>query len=318
MTDTAHREVLRRMETYGKDPDASDYEVAKDTVRLLCALNHRLRHFQAQILADIKIRESYNQTLRPQPQADTPPEARHHRYTLLSTTPPTIVHRPERTHTIDADGRRGSSPIRRPTETEEIQPQTNSSTPGTTTSDEPRPPDADKGNLYSATHIYRETKFLELLNKSTDDDLVDPKPHESEITMDQQQLQTPEHATPVKSDDSEHTSTTPDHTGLVQDTNVPKPERTITEENTKTGVSPMNKYMMTMGDTAAYCKYSPSTQTKLLPKQTHGARPHRRPGDRTSQTRRQQLPLSTPPDENTPLPGHTPQRTGKNLTRTET
>ena len=68
--DTAHREVLRRLETYGKDPDASLHEVAKDTVLLLRALNHRLHHFQAQILADIKLRESYNKTLRPQPQND--------------------------------------------------------------------------------------------------------------------------------------------------------------------------------------------------------------------------------------------------------
>ena len=72
-SDTAHREVLRRMETYGKDPDATLQEVARDTILLLRALNHRLHHFQAQIVADIKIRESYNRTPRSQPQTGIPP-----------------------------------------------------------------------------------------------------------------------------------------------------------------------------------------------------------------------------------------------------
>ena len=193
-SDTAHREVLRRMETYGKDPDASDYEVAKDTVLLLRALNHRLRHFKAQILADIKIRE-YNQTLRPQPQTDTPSEARDRRYTLPSTTPPTEVRRPEHTHTSDDGERRGFSPIWQPKTTEEIRPQTKSSASGTMMSDEPRPPDAGK-------------------DKSTNEDPVDPNPQANEITTNQQQLQTPEHATPVKSDDDE-TSTATDHTGIA-------------------------------------------------------------------------------------------------------
>ena len=101
-SDTAHREVLRRMETYGKDPDASDYKVARDTVLLLRALKHRVRHFKAQILADIKIRE-YNETLRPQPQTDTPPKARDRQCTLPSTIPLTEVRRPERTHNVDTN-----------------------------------------------------------------------------------------------------------------------------------------------------------------------------------------------------------------------
>ena len=81
--DTAHREVLHRMETYGKDPDATLEEVSRDTVLLLRALNHHVRHFQAQILADIKIRESYNRTPRSQPQSGNPPDTRnrHHTHT---------------------------------------------------------------------------------------------------------------------------------------------------------------------------------------------------------------------------------------------
>ena len=276
-SDTAHREVLRRMETYGKDPDASNYEVAKDTVLLLRALNDRFRHFKAQILADIKMREC-NQTLRPQPQSDTPPEARNRRYTLPSTTPPMGIRSPEHTHAIDADEGRGSSPIWRPTRTKEVQPQIKSSTLGTTAPDEPRPQDADKSNLCLVTHICQETKFLDLLDKPTDDNPVDPKPQVNEIIANQRQLRTPEHAT-VNSDDNRYTPATPDYTGFAQDINVTKLKHTITEENTKTEASTMNKYMTTVGDTAAYREYSPSTQTEPLPRQDHEARPPRRPGD---------------------------------------
>ena len=70
--DTAHREVLQRMETYGKDPDATLEEVSRDTVLLLRALNHRVRHFQAQILADIRIRESNNRGTDADEEEQTP------------------------------------------------------------------------------------------------------------------------------------------------------------------------------------------------------------------------------------------------------
>ena len=152
-----------------------------------------------------------------------------------------------------------------------------SSTPdkvGTTASDEPRPQDADKSNLDSVTHICRETKFLDLLDKPTDDNSVDPKPQVNEIVANQRQLRTPEHAT-INSDDNRYTPATPDYTGLAQDINVPKPEHTITEENAKTGAYTMNKYMTTV----AYREYSPSTQTEPFPRQDHEARPPRRPDD---------------------------------------
>ena len=90
-SDTAHREVLRRMETYGKDPDADPLDMAKNTVLLLRALNHCLYHFQAQILADIKIRESYNKLPRSQQRDDTYSETRDHCCTLTSPAPPTGV-----------------------------------------------------------------------------------------------------------------------------------------------------------------------------------------------------------------------------------
>ena len=115
---------------------------------------------------------------------------------------------------------------------------------------------------YQSCHIYKKDK---------NDDPVDPKPQVSEIATNQQQLKTPEHAAPVNSDDN-GTSTTQDHTGFAQNMSVPKPKRTIPEENTKAGVSPMNKYMTPMGDTATYCKYSPSTQKEPFPEQIHGAR----------------------------------------------
>ena len=249
------------METYGKDPDASDYKVARDTVLLLRALNHRVRHFKAQILADIKIRE-YNETLRPQPQTDTPPKARDCQHTLPSTIPPTEVRRPEHTHNIDTDEGRGSSPVWRPTQIEEVQPQTKSSTLGTTTSDKPHPPDADEGKL-------------------TDDDPVDLQPQVSEIIANQQQPRTPEHAT-INSNDNRYTPTTLDHTGFAQNIDVLGPEHTIVEEDTKTGVSTTNKYMTTVGDTATYRKYSSSTQIEPLPGRERGVRPPRRSDDKST------------------------------------
>ena len=87
--DTAHQEVLRCMETYGKDPDTTLHEVARDTVLLLLTLNHRLHHFQARILTHIKIRESYNRTPRSQPQTGIPPRTRDRHCTRTSPMPPT-------------------------------------------------------------------------------------------------------------------------------------------------------------------------------------------------------------------------------------
>ena len=185
------------------------------------------------------------------------------------------VRSPEHTNAIDADEGRGSSPIWQPTRTKEVQPQIKSSTLGTTASDEPRPQDADKSNPCSVTHICRETKFLDLLDKPTDDNPADPKPQVNEIIANQRQLRTPEHAT-VNSDNNRYTPATPDYTSLAQDINVPKPKHTTTDENTKIGTYTMNKYMTTVGDTAAYHEYSPSTQTKPLPRQDHEARPPRR------------------------------------------
>ena len=118
--DTAHREVLRRMETYGKDPDATLEEVSRDTVLLLRALNHRVRHFQAQILADIKIRESYNRTPRSQPQGDNPPGTRDHHYTHTSSWESPS----ERTHKTDADEKYRPPPAWQPAKNEETQPVT--------------------------------------------------------------------------------------------------------------------------------------------------------------------------------------------------
>ena len=85
--DTAHREVLRHLESYGNQPNASIQQVAADTVLLLQALGHHLHHFQAQILADIKLRESANRTPRPQPQDVTDQEAVNHHCTLTSPIP---------------------------------------------------------------------------------------------------------------------------------------------------------------------------------------------------------------------------------------
>ena len=242
------------METYGKDPDASDYKVARDTVLLLRALNHRVRHFKAQILADIKIRE-YNETLRPQPQTDTPPRTRDCQHTLPSTIPPTEVRRPEHTHNIDTDEGRGSLPVWRPTQIEEVQPQTKSSTLGTTTSDKPHPPDADESTL-------------------TDDDPVDLQPQVSEIIANQQQTHTTEYAA-INNHDNRYTPTTLDHTLLTQNFDVPGPENTIVEVNTNTGVPTTNEYMTTVEDTATYRRYSSSTQIEPLPGREHEVQPRR-------------------------------------------
>ena len=157
--DTAHREVLHRMETYGKDPDASLHEVAKDTVLLLRALNHRLHHFQAQILADIKLRESYNEIPRPQLQDDIYSGTRDHPCTLTSPAPPMGVSRSECVHTTDAD-EKNSSPVWQSTKAEEAQPQANLSAPDTTTSDKPRLIDINRGNPCSAGQTCQETQLI--------------------------------------------------------------------------------------------------------------------------------------------------------------
>ena len=261
-SDTAHREVLRRMETYGKDPDASDYKVARDTVLLLHALNHRVRHFKAQILADIKIRE-YNETLRLQSQIDdTPPKARERQHTLPSSIPPTGMRRSEHTHNIDTDEEKGSPPVWRPIQIEEVQPQTKPSTPGTTTSDKPHPSDAGG-------------------SKSNDDDPVDLQPQVSETTVNQQQPQTPEYAT-IDGNDNRYTPINPDQTGFAQNIDVPGPKHTIVEKDTETGVSTTNERMSTVEDTAAYRRRPSSTQIEPLPGRERGVHPPRRFDDKST------------------------------------
>ena len=272
-SDMAHREVLRRMETYGKDPDASLHEVAKDTVLLLRALNHRLHHFQAQILADIKIRESYNQTLRPQPQTDISPGTRDRRCTLTSPTPLMRVSRSECAHTTDADEKKNSSPIRRSTKAEEVQPQTNLSAPDTTTSDKPRSSDANRGNLYSAKQIYRETQLMSKTDEPINTNPVNPKPQVGVIATNQHQPQTLKHATPINDNGNENTSAIPGHADFEQSPSIPKLQCATTEESKNTWVPPIDKYMRTTGDPAAYYGHSTPTQTKPPPEQDHGARP---------------------------------------------
>ena len=137
--DTAHREVLRRMETYGKDPDATLEEVSRDTVLLLRALNHRVRHFQAQILADIKIRESHNHTPRSQPQSGGPAGARDHHYTHTSSWESPS----ERTHRTDADEKYRPPPAWQPAKNEETQPVTGQPVLNKTVTNEHPSPDAN-------------------------------------------------------------------------------------------------------------------------------------------------------------------------------
>ena len=131
--DTAHREVLRRMETYGKDPDATLEEVSRDTVLLLRALNHRVRHFQAQILADIKIRESYNRTPRSQPQSGNPPNTRNHHHTHTSSWESPS----EKTRGTDADEKNNPQPVRQLAKNEETQPVTDQPILRTAVSNDP-------------------------------------------------------------------------------------------------------------------------------------------------------------------------------------
>ena len=260
-SDTAHREVLRRMETYGKDPDASDYKVARDTVLLLRALNHRVRHFKAQILADIKIRE-YNETLRLQSQTDTTPKARNRQRTPPSNLPPEGMRRSEYTHNIDVDEEEGSLPAWRPIQIEEVQPQTKSPTPGTTTSDKPHPSDADG-------------------SKSKDNDPADLQPQVSEITANQQQPQTPEYAT-TDGNGNKYTPIHLDRADLAQNIDVPRPKHTIVGTNTETGVSTTNEHISTVEDTAAYRRRPSSTQREPFPGRERGVHPPRRFDDKNT------------------------------------
>ena len=278
--DTAHREVLRRLETYGKDPDASLHEVAKDTVLLLRALNHRLHHFQAQILADIKLRESYNEIPRPQPQNDIYPGTRDHRCTLTSPAPPTRVSRSECVHTTDAD-ERDSSPVWRSTKAEEVQPQANLSAPDTTTSDKPRLLDINRGNPCPASQIYQETQLISETNGPINTNPVDSSPQIGVTATNRHQPQTLKHVASIDDNGNEDTSVTPGHANFEQNPSIPQSQHAAIRESKKTRVPPNSKYMTTIRDTPVYYEHSlAAAQTKSPPGKDYGARPPRQPGGR--------------------------------------
>ena len=278
--DTAHREVLRRMETYGKDPDATLEEVSRDTVLLLRALNHRVRHFQARILADIKIRESYNHTPRSQSWSGNPPGTRnHHTHTSLRENPS------EQTHGTDADEKNNPRPAWHPAKNEETQPVTGQPTFNETVTNEHHPSDANRNHPCPAGQTHQEVRPTPEIDASVTN-LVDEDYTGTETriaTTGRHRPQASKHMTSTSDNENGDIAITPERKTRKRDhPNEPRPQRTMARTSKNLRSSPGGKHT-TAGDGAtAYHEYSPTDEQTRPPieGEKHGTRPPRRPKDR--------------------------------------
>ena len=278
--DTAHREVLRRMETYGKDPDATLEEVSRDTVLLLRALNHRVRHFQARILADIKIRESYDHTPRSQSWSDNPPRTRdHHTRTSLRENPS------ERIHGTDADETNNPWPARRPAENGKTQPITGQPALHLTTTNEHLSPNANRNHPHTADQTHQEVRPI------TETDASITNPADGDDTGTETRVATTSRHGPqisklmTSTSDNENgdIAITPERKTRKRDhPNGPGPQRTMARTNKNLRSSPDGEHVTAGDDTTAYNEYSPTNKQAMPPieGEKYGTRPPRRPKDR--------------------------------------
>ena len=280
--DTAHREVLRRMETYGKDPDATLEEVSRDTVLLLRALNHRVRHFQAQILADIKIRESYHRTPRTQPQSINPSRTRDRHYT--HTSYPVRESSFRQAQRTDANEKSNPPPMRQPAENEETQPTTDQPTLNKTIANEHHSSDVDRDHPCPADQTHQEIRPTPEIDAQVtnfaDEDDVDT---ETEIAVaGQRRPQVSKYMTPTSDNESRNVAITPERKIYGRDPNEPKPQYATAETSKKPRSFPGGKHTTTSDSAAKRRGCPPLDEQTGLPteEKRHKIRPLRRPRDR--------------------------------------
>ena len=277
--DTAHREVLRRMETYGKDPDATLEEVSRDTVLLLRALNHRVRHFQAQILADIKIRESHHRTPRTQPRNVNPTRIRDRHYT--NTSYPVRESSFRQTRRTDANEESNPPAAQQPVKNEETQPTTDQPTLNKTIANEHHSPDADRGHPCPADQIYQKTRPTPEIDAQVtnfaDEGDIDTG---TEIAVTGRcRPQTSKSMTPTNDNEDRNVAITPKRKIYGRDPNEPKPQYAATKTSKKPRSSPGGKHTTTNDGGCP-----PLNEQAGLPieEKRHEINPLRRPRDRNT------------------------------------
>ena len=275
--DTAHREVLRRMETYGKDPDATLEEVSRDTVLLLRALNHRVRHFQAQILADIKIRESHHRTPRTQPRNVNPTRIRDRHYT--NTSYPVRESSFRQTQRTDANEKSNPPATQQPVKNEETQPTTDQPTLNKTIANEHHSPDADRGHPCPADQIYQKTRPTPEIDAQVtnfaDESDIDTG---TEIAVTGRcRPQASKSMTPTSDNEDRNVAITPKRKIYGRDPNEPKPQYAATKTSKTPRSSPGGKHTTTNDS-----ENPPLNEQTGLPteKKRHEIHPPRRPRDR--------------------------------------
>ena len=279
--DTAHREVLQRMETYGKDPDATLEEVSRDTVLLLRALNHRVRHFQAQILADIRIRESNNCTPRSQPQSGGPPRTRDHHYTHTSRESPS-----EQRHGTDADEEGQTpqpSPARQPVKNEETRPITGRPALQTTTN-EHYSVGASGNHSRPDDPTHRETRPIPEIDAPVTN-LADKDDNGTETKIaitGQCKPQPSKHMTSVNNNENGNTAGIPEQGIRERDPHEPGAQSAAENTGKTLRSSPSGRNTATNDSTTPHYDYSP-TKIQAGPPvegERHVTCPPRRPKDR--------------------------------------
>ena len=280
--DTAHREVLRRMETYGKDPDATLEEVSRDTVLLLRALNHRVRHFQAQILADIKIRESYHRTPRTQPRNVNPTKIRDRHYT--HTSYPVGESSFRQTQRTDANEKSKPPATQQPAKNEETQPTTDQPTLNKTTANEHHLPDVDRDHPCPADQIHQKTRPTPEIDAQVtnfaDESDIDT---ETEIAVTgRRRPQASKYMTPTNDNEDRNVAITPKRKIYGRDPIEPKPQYTRANTSKKPRNSPGGKHTMTNDSVVKHREYPPLDEQTGLPteEKRHEIHPLRRPRDR--------------------------------------
>ena len=294
--DTAHREVLRRMETYGKDPDAALEEVSRDTVLLLRALNHRVRHFQAQILADIKIRESYHRTPRTQPRNVNPTRIRDRHYTNTSypvressfrqvqRTDANEKSNPPATH--DANGKSNPPVTQQPAKDEETQPATDQPTLNNTIANEHHSPDADRDHPCPTDQIHQKTRPTPEIDAQVTNfaDESDVDTGTEIAVMGRRRPQASEYMTPTSDNEDRNVAITPKRKIYGRDPNEPKPQYAAAKTSKQPRSSPGGKHTTTNDSVAKRREYPPLNEQTGLPteEKRHEIHPLRRPRDRNT------------------------------------
>ena len=236
------------METYGKDPDATLHEVARDTVLLLRALNHRLHHFQAQILADIKIRESYNRN-RSQPQTGITPRMRDRHCTRTTLMPPMRASQPEYAHTTDADEQNNPPPVWRPARNEESRPNASRSAINTM-SNKTRSLDENRNYPRPTGQIHQEVQPTSEIDVSFSTNPVD----QSESSPETEITTTTRHEPQIS-----------EHTNYNQNPSTPRPQHADAKTSRKPQSPPDDSHTATIRDTAIHNENSPTTRQTELP-----------------------------------------------------